>query len=273
MKTYYLDYCTEAVGGKGKKTYLDAQRERFETFPTAELDTPVQWGYANPNLERNVVDTDFYQDVKSWFDNKSHGYWAWKPFIIYDLLSSINDGDIVVYWDCHPKFSKFTHSLGGFTNHVGNNLDMVGGVEIDLPHTQYTKRDCFELMGCTDTKYLKRNQIQASWSIWKKTSKTMKIVEEWLHWCKNENVVRCDLPNICGKEDYGRKVEHRWDQSILTNVLTKNNCNIVTDQIFPANLDDIIERRRIQKNLLFYGENFKNCVIQSCNYNLKTGEK
>ena len=81
---------------------------------------------------------------------------------------------------------------------------MIAGLEVfGLLHRNWTKRDCFELMGCTDRKYtINRKQIQASWSIWKKTPKTIKVVTDWLKWCKNENVIRHDIDSICGKPEY-----------------------------------------------------------------------
>jgi hypothetical protein len=228
MKTYYLDYVKDAPGNDAYgSTYSLAQNLRKETFAKSEIDEIIQWGYDDTSKERNLVDTEFYKQVKTWFDNKMNGYFAWKPFIIHDLLTNINDGDIVVYWDCIPKFPKFDASFGNFLEYVNENYEMIAGLQTRAIHTQYTKHDCFELMKCTDNKYFKRKQIQASWSIWKKTPKTMKILTEWVKWCKNENVVRCDLPNVTGNCKFEKKVEHRWDQSILTNLAVKYQCTII----------------------------------------------
>ena len=43
---------------------------------------------------------------------------------------------------------------------------------------------------------------------------------------KNENIIRCDLESITGKEST-QFLEHRHDQSILTNLAVKHNCNAV----------------------------------------------
>ena len=55
--------------------------------------TKLRWmklfnGHDDPSLDRNLVDTDFYNKVKVWNDRHLHGYYAWKPFIIYDLLQT-----------------------------------------------------------------------------------------------------------------------------------------------------------------------------------------
>ena len=120
MKTYYLDYVRDSgkatcYGG----TYAEVQTARAESFSVTDIDEIVQWGYDDSSKERNIVDMDFYDEVKLWFDNKMHGYYAWKPYVIYELLNSINDGDLIVYWDCNPMFPTFNttelHSLYKFS--------------------------------------------------------------------------------------------------------------------------------------------------------------
>jgi hypothetical protein len=82
-------------------------------------------------------------------------------------------------------------------------------------------------MNCKDKKYWKgRRQIQASWTIWKKTKHTQNIIRDFFNFSKNENIIRCDLESITGKEST-QFLEHRHDQSILTNLAVKHNCNVV----------------------------------------------
>lgn len=259
MKVFYLDYVRDSgssncYGG----SYSEVQQERANSFDATEIDEIVQWGYDDVRLDRNIIDTEFYQDVKPWFDNKMHGYYAWKPFVIYELMSSINEGDIIIYWDCNPLFPIFKKSYRPLLENFNDNYEMFAGLQMQAKHIQFTKRDCFELMGCSDKKYWKgRRQVQASWSIWKKTPKTMKIIAEWLHWSKNENVIRCDIESKSGDErDFFKG--HRHDQSLITNLSIMHNCSVVSAKQSGWRL-----RNNNGKDLNWLCNNFKKCVIKT----------
>ena len=254
MKTYYLDFVRRGARRYGGY-FHECQDARKETFAISEIDEIAQWGFGDSSRERNLVDTEFYREFKHFFEIKPNGFFAWKPYIIHDLLSSINDGDMVVYWDCIPFYPRFSGSFIPFLNYVDAHYEMISGVQMDCLHSEWTKRDCFELMACVDRKYwINRRQIQATWSILKKTDKTMKVVGEWMRWCQNENVVRCDLENICGKANFEGFKEHRWDQSVITNLSIKHHCTFTTDLI-----DNKPMHRRECKNIGLFAENYARC--------------
>ncbi len=78
MKVFYLDYVRD--GGNPTcygSSYGEVQKERANSFDVTEIDEIVQWGYSDSKLDRNIVDTEFYQDVSPCFDNIMHGYYAW----------------------------------------------------------------------------------------------------------------------------------------------------------------------------------------------------
>jgi hypothetical protein len=46
----------------------------------------------------DIVKTDFYEKNRIILEKKrGFGYWLWKPYIIIDTLSKLNDGDILIY--------------------------------------------------------------------------------------------------------------------------------------------------------------------------------
>ena len=90
------------------------------------------------------------------------------------------------------------------------------------PQKMYTKRDCFILMKCDNEKYWESIQVEAGIIVVKKTEYSIKIVDEWLEWCKNENILT-DIPNICGKDNFSCFIDHRHDQSVLSNLAKKYN--------------------------------------------------
>jgi len=262
MKTYYVDFARDDTSETWRYKsevgidlmYSDVQKMRTETFEKTEIDEIVQWGFDDPTKERNLVDTDLYKDFKDWFDRHNHGYYVWKPYIIYDLLNSIDDGDIVVFWDCVPLYPKFSHSFLPFLNHIDENYNMIVGLQqFGLKHWKWTKPECFNLMGCTDKKYWKGlRQIQATWSVWKKTPKTLEVVGEWLSWCKKEDVVAHDI-NV----SESTKKEHRWEQSILTNVAVKHKCHAIASRHSGIKLSSWFG-----KNLNKVAKNYEKCIFK-----------
>ena len=70
--------------------------------------------------------------------------------------------------------------------------------------------------------YWNATQVEAGIVVVKKTERSKKIVEEWLEYSKNENIIT-DIPNVSGKENFSCFVDHRHDQSIISNLAKKYN--------------------------------------------------
>jgi hypothetical protein len=113
------------------------------------------------------------------------------------------------------------------------------------PNMNWTKRECFVLMGCDSAPYWEHPQIQATYSVWQKTSHAVAFASEWLSWCLTpgtltDEVSRADLPNFPGFR------EHRNDQSILTNLALKNGIRCYDDpnRVLPRSKDinNLIDR-------------------------------
>ena len=81
------------------------------------------------------------------------------------------------------------------------------------------KRDCLQLMGCTDSLYTESFEVYASIIFLRKTEKTINLIKEWLEYCKNINVLT-DVPNITGPERE-EVWDHRHDQAVLGNLVLK----------------------------------------------------
>ena len=83
---------------------------------------------------------------------------VWKPFVILDALSKVEDGDYVLYCDCgdivSPDIKSYVESVVSEDECclllLGNNTNK-----------DYTKRDCFILMECDEADYWNSNQLEA----------------------------------------------------------------------------------------------------------------
>ena len=79
-------------------------------------------------------------------------------------------------------------------------------------------------MGCEDNKYLNSTQLEAGCCAFTKNDVTLKFVKEWLSFCENYDVISNEskTPN---KQNFR---EHRYDQSILTNLVIKHDIKTVS---------------------------------------------
>ena len=88
----------------------------------------------------------------------------------------------------------------------------------------YTKRDCFIKMNCDEEDYHKVSQLEAGFMIWKSCEKSIKAVEDWLNYCLDLDIVN-NAPSTLGEELLSF-VEHRNDQSILTNIAVRDGLTV-----------------------------------------------
>jgi hypothetical protein len=159
------------------------------------------------------------------------GYWLWKPYFIYKVLSEIKMGDILFYVDAGNIFLEDPSFL---YDKLDGNTDMIffdnrDGMSDGNPpkNMDWTKKDSFVLMGLDNEKTINDPHVNASYQIYKKTPNTIKFVEELLEWSENENIIT-DLPNITGI-NYPPFKDHRHDQSILSLMCSKYNIKLEID--------------------------------------------
>lgn len=161
----------------------------------------------------NLILTEFYSRNRAILDqNRGAGYWLWKPYYIYKHLNLINDGDILFYLDSGDSFKP---ELFRDFESVMKDRDYILTSGAFL-QKHYTKGDCFYLMGCDDSKYKNRLQLEAGILVFRKTAKTLEFVRKWLDFCRNPQIIT-DSPNLFLENSPGF-VDHRHDQSILTNL-------------------------------------------------------
>jgi hypothetical protein len=145
------------------------------------------------------------------------GYWIWKPFIILDAMKSLNDGDIVLYTDAGIRIIDCLNPLFEITETSKNNrmlfsLTMIWGRHL---HSQYTKRDCFILMGLDEPKYWNTRMLNAAFSVWMKTQKNIDFLTEWQEYMKDSRIVTYES-NTCGEPNLPDYIDHRHDQAVLS---------------------------------------------------------
>ena len=93
--------------------------------------------------------------------------------------------------------------------------------------------DCFVLMECEDAAYFDSNQLEAGQLAFSHSEFSVFLLDTWLSFCCNKNIVTDD-PNICGRQNFPDFVDHRHDQSIITNLKIKHAVSAFDLSIFSA---------------------------------------
>ena len=143
-----------------------------------------------------------------------------------ETLKSIDEGDYVIYSDCGDMFSP------GLVSYIETTLDENDVSLLLLSNNingHYTKRDCFIRMNCDEEDYHDVSQLEAGFMIWKSCEKSIKAVEDWLNYCLDLDIVN-NAPSTLGEELLSF-VEHRNDQSILTNIAVRDGLTKAVDKI------------------------------------------
>lgn len=174
-----------------------------------------------------LENTDFFSENLEMLDpinTKGDGWCLWKPYVILESMKKINDGDVLFYMD---SSDTFYNDIGSFLKSHFRSNDMLlvkgGG-----PNKMYTKRDTFFYMGCDSALYWNTHQVEAGVIGLKKCEATLKLMEEYLFYCKDHRIMK-DGENVCGLPNFPEFDNHRYDQSVLTNLKTKYN--ITTNEV------------------------------------------
>lgn len=157
------------------------------------------------------IDVDFkLKNSKIFSQTRGYSYWIWKPYLINKTLKNMKNGDLLVYSDSGSFYQRSVEPLIDkikLDKHGVLSFELKGLIEKD-----YTKKDTFVLMGLDEPKYTDTSQREATYIWLIKNDFTEKLIEEYLNFAQNENIIT-DLPNTTGK-NYDSFKDHRHDQSI-----------------------------------------------------------
>lgn len=140
------------------------------------------------------------------------GYWLWKPYIVHDTLSQMDEGDIVVYADAgctllnHKDweyyFQKLERREAVFFIAKGKNK-------------KWCKKEVFTYFNPENNLWRNANQIQATFFIVKKT-KDNEALDHWYQLAVGHPHLFIDVDEKERPLENKEFKEHRHDQSVLT---------------------------------------------------------
>ena len=149
-------------------------------------------------LNENVLNQD-----------RGAGYWLWKPYIIYNNLRRLNDGDILIYTDAGVEI---VNNLNIIIDNMDSDVFLFGN---NYKHLDWCKMDVmdFILHDCPFTYNEDNRQVQASSIFIKNNKLSRQFVYEWLKLCQIDGFID-DCKSL--STNYHSFHEHRHDQAILT---------------------------------------------------------
>jgi hypothetical protein len=200
----------------GKGTFKQSQKEQCIHLLGLGIDKLI-----------NLTDEDLPDSFRSQYAHilshrKGFGYCIWKPYLILRELANLNESEMLLYIDCTDRpEARFFDFIQSYLTQKDILLLNRGYI-----HGEWTKRDAFVLMNCDSDEYHRSVQLEAGVIAMRRTAANIGLVEEWLSQCGNENILT-EIPNICGLTDLPNFKEHRYDQSILTNLSISRNLESV----------------------------------------------
>lgn len=174
--------------------------------------------------DRWLLTQDFYHQNRWLWDHphkRGFGWYAWKPYIIQHALSTLSDGDIVLYVDAD------TVPIADF-GVLFEQCDVDGGIMLFASegHIQFhwCKADCYAVMGQQMDRGAEAGV--ARFMLFQKGPwRSAQFLMEWLTYCVNPRATTFD-PSVLAPEVEWGFIEHRAEQAIMTNLAHKHGLKL-----------------------------------------------
>lgn len=203
--------------GAGSQNHIDAGNRLLKQANNTGLFDNISM-YTQEYL---ALQPDFHNRHSEFIKQNSRGfgYWLWKPYIIRQTMSEMNDGDVLLYLDCGCEIDvRKVDVIRQYIHYLKTEpADIMGSFA--LKESDWTKADLVNLIGATP-EHMESKQYQAGALLLLVCPKTRNLVEEWY-------TLSCDYQNIDDSpsqlpNDSGFR-EHRHDQSIFSLLAKKYN--------------------------------------------------
>lgn len=195
-------------------TFREAQHYNSLTAKKiGKVDDVIEYGPQN-------IERDFLKKNEQWFvegDMQIGKYGLWRPLILQDAYSKIQDGDYLIYADSGTYFVNDVHFLTKFMDE--HNLNVL---VFNLPflEKEWTKRDVFIRLNADSDTIVNSNQRLSTCFAVKKSKEGEKLIESYRQIALLYPELFTDQDNLMGEDNYLGFIQNRHNQSVLS-VLTK----------------------------------------------------
>ena len=227
------------------------------------------------SLDLSAVDAEYKSKYSKIFNfTRGGGYYIWKPRIIYNLLESLNQNDIVVYADSGSSFNylakkRFYEYIDMINESDFGNLRFEN--EKENIEKMWTNKEIFNYFKVsTDSVYAETTQLMGGHLIFKKNDHSKLFFEKFFETLNyDENLITDFYKNNQGKFF----IENRHDQSIMS-MITKLYGGVIlkNETYFAKNSHEQVSYPFL--SVRNYGHGFKDFLKYQINLNkIKTTPK
>lgn len=207
--TYGQNCCVESL-----KRACDAFLTYYKTYPSQATCLALN--------QTSIPQSYIHTHQTHFSSSKGAGYWLWKPYLIHKYLHDSNlmrEGDYLFYMDAGAYLTGPINPLMVFLEKTNTNPLTFG---VGLDQFRYCKRDAFIRQKCDTPLCHSAMQVNAAFSLWRNDALSRKIASEWLTDSEDYHSIS-DEPNIEKLDNLPGFTDHRHDQALITNVLTRGN--------------------------------------------------
>jgi hypothetical protein len=169
-------------------------------------------------------------------NKRGYGYWIWKPYIIYEHLKKMSDGDILLYCDSGCILNINDISLKRLDEYF-NLLECseYDTLSFELVHKEktWTKGLLYDFLNIEKDN---SHQLMATAMFFKKNNKNLSLLKEICNIIENKEYYLFDDTISNNNDD--SFIEHRHDQSIFSLLRKKLGTLILKDETWFRNWSD-----------------------------------
>lgn len=173
--------------------------------------------YTEHDVEGTLLDTMPIDVVKD--NQRGYYFWAWKPLILKLALSTVPEGDLVVYTDA-----------GLFISHAASFSAFAQKTEIasftTVSHDSFSHTKCNVTSELSDTSNRLR-MVNAAFFVLRNVQSSRKLIDDWISLTRRPLFIS-DIPSD-NCVNHSSFKDHRHDQSLL-NVVVRQCSEILQIQ-------------------------------------------
>jgi hypothetical protein len=179
-------------------------KDEVKRFPFSKVITYDEYDLKNMSDFWNIHGSFVEQN------KRGYGYWLWKPYLVYKTLSTLKDGDRLVYADAGASFGSDIHQ---FNEIVAMSSRPSGVVSWSLPYleNQWTKQDLVEYLNASHV--MESTQLHATFFVLRRCEAVLSLVKKWYETASIYHLLDDSPSAFPNHQSFN---EHRHDQSIFS---------------------------------------------------------
>lgn len=153
------------------------------------------------------------------------GYWLWKPFVVYDTLQDMQDGDVLMYTDAGCSAAGLEEGRESWQAMLQRLADSPSGIlavslGTFLKQRHWTRRAVCDALGVAPNSVQMREPQIAATHFWiRKTPTSMAVVSRWWQLAREQPHLFLDVPPHEVEHEAPGFKEARHDQAVWSMLL------------------------------------------------------